>query len=94
MSADDVGVQGRYSEPYCTDIDESNVTEHRQPRSRRRTFSPHPTGKAIVSFVAAVACPEVTVHQVDGYKGEGDGKDPMQSRQREHGSDHGEEPFP
>jgi hypothetical protein len=90
MSADDVRVQG----PYCTDIDKKNVIEHRHPRSRRPMYSRQLTGKANVRVVAAVACLELIIHQVDDYEGEDEGKDPMQCRQSEHGSDHGEEPFP
>ena len=86
--------RGVYTVLYCTDVDEENIIEHRQPSSCRHTESIQAMEKANDRFVAAIACSDTVVHHVDGYKGEDDGKDPIQSRQREHKSCNGEEPFP
>ena len=87
---------GRHFVRYRTDINEKNVVEHLQPSSRRYSMgirqlavnAKGSLGTAVVAYVDDV------VQKVDGYKGEYDGNDPIHGRQREHGGNHGEEPFP
>ena len=50
--------------------------------------------KANGSVNAAEACPDTAVLMVDKLKREDNRKRPIHGRQREHGSDSGEEPFP
>jgi hypothetical protein len=90
MLVDDAGIRGQYSVVlYCTDVDEKNGTEHRQPMRRRHTID-----NASGNVVPAGALRENSVPRVDDMIIDDDGCDPIHGRQREHGGNHGEEPFP
>jgi hypothetical protein len=98
MLVDDVRARGSalHWSLYGTDIDEEKVVKQRQQGCRRYTDSRQLIYKAkgSVVVVQAGAHSDAVGQQVCVSKCEGDGKDPIQSRKREHGSGEGKEPFP
>jgi hypothetical protein len=93
---DDVKVRGWYTGTvlYRTYVNEKNVVEHWQARAAQPARCRQHMGNASGSVDPAVTRPDTVVPRVEEYKGEDDGKDPIHSRQGEHGGDDAEEPFP